>query len=63
MDLVVEVVEQGDDAPLLLVLAEVPRVPADRGLHGERVSQQRLGLRVRRQRLPGLLAGGLHGDG
>ena len=44
MDLVVEVVQEGDDPPELLVLAEVPRVPRRRGLDRERMTQQRLAL-------------------
>ena len=63
MQLVVEVVEQGDDAPALLVLAEMPRVPARRRLDGEGVPEERLALRVPRQRLPGLLACRLHRRG
>ena len=57
VDLVVEVVEQSGHAPELLVLAELARVPRGRGLDGERVAQERLALRVRRQRFPGLVAG------
>ena len=57
VDLVVEVVEEGDDGPALLVLAVLPRVGPHRGLDGERVPQQRLALRVAREGLPGSLAG------
>jgi hypothetical protein len=63
VDLVVEVVEQRDAPPELLVLAEALRVAAHGGLDGERVAQQRLALRVARQRLPGVVAGDLHGAG
>ena len=60
MDLVVEVVEERDDAPELLVLAEPACVRARGGLDGERVPEQRLALRVLRQRLPGPVARRLH---
>ncbi len=63
VDLVVEVVEQRDAAPELLVLAEAACVAAHRGLDGERVAQQRLALRVAGQRRPGGVAGDLHGAG
>ena len=56
MDLVVEVVEQRRDAPELLVLAEFPRVGAHRGLHRERVAEERFALRVASQRVPGAVA-------
>src|SRR4051812_29353276 len=55
MHLVVEVVEQRGDAPLLLVAAEFPRVGGGRRLDCERMTKERFALRVRRQRLPGLL--------
>ena len=55
VDLVVEVVEQCGRPPELLVLAELRRVGAHRGLHRKRVTQQRLALRVAVERLPGLL--------
>ena len=61
VDLVVEVVEQRRDAPELLVAVELARVRRGRRLDGERVPQERLALRVRRQRLPGLVAGRGHG--
>ena len=61
MDLVVEVVEQRDDAPALLVLAELAGVGADRGLDGKGVAEQRLALRVARERLPGAVARHVHG--
>ncbi len=61
MDLVVEVVEEGGRAPELLVLAVEPCVGADGRLDGERVPQQRLALRVLRERLPRLLTGRPHG--
>ena len=61
VDLVVEVVEERRRAPELLVLAEAcARTPATRRLDGERVAQERLALRVRRERLPGSLAGDFH---
>src|SRR5581483_8190051 len=56
---VVEVVEQRRDAPFLFVLAELARVAADRRLHGERVLQQALALRVLVQQRPGIVA--IHG--
>jgi hypothetical protein len=58
--LVVEVVEQRDDAPELLVLAELPRVEAHRRFDGERVAKERLALGVARQRVPGTVAGEVH---
>ena len=54
--LVVEVVEQRDDAPLLLVLAERARVAADGGLDGERVLAQALALGPLGQQRPGRVA-------
>ena len=57
VDLVVEVVQERRAAPELLVLAEEPRVPARRRLDGERVTQQRLALRVARERRPRVVAG------
>ena len=54
--LVVEVVEQRDDAPVLLVLAPQPRVAAHRGLDRQRVLPQALALRVFRQQRPGGVA-------
>src|SRR5215217_757459 len=60
VDLPVEVVEEGDDAPKLLVLAEPPRVRPHRRLDRERMPEQRLALRAPRQRLPGSLSGWLH---
>src|SRR2546428_4135499 len=60
VDLVVEVVQQRRDAPELLVAAEPRCVRGRRRLDRQRVSQQRLALRVARQRLPGLLAGRRH---
>jgi hypothetical protein len=62
VDLVVEVVEKRDDAPELLVLAELPRVEPRRRLHGERVTQERLALRVTSERLPCLIARRFHGS-
>ena len=61
VDLVVEVVEEGGRTPELLVLAVEARVEADRRLHGQRVTEQRLALRVLREGLPRLLAGRPHG--
>jgi hypothetical protein len=46
MDLVVEVVEERRRAPELLVAVHSPCIRADGGLHGERVPEQRLALRV-----------------
>ena len=60
MDLVVEVVQERDRAPELLVLVVLPGVEADAGLDRERVPAQRLALRVAGQRLPGSLAGHVH---
>ena len=60
MDLVVEVVQQGNDPPELLVLAEVACVPPHRRFDRERVTQQRFALRVLRQCLPGALASSFH---
>ena len=54
--LVVEVVEQRDDAPLLFVLAELPRVAAHRGFDRERMLAQALALRPLSQELPGGVA-------
>src|SRR5439155_1021471 len=61
VDLVVEVVQERDDSPALLVLPVGARVPAHGGLDGERVTEERLALRVARERVPGLIAGRLHG--
>ena len=61
VDLVVEVVEERGDAPELLVPAELARVRGRRRLDGERVTEQRLALRVLRERLPGLFASRCHG--
>ena len=61
--LVVEVVEQADDAPELLVLAACARVGAHRGLDGQAVAAQRLGLDPLRQEGPGLVARKPHGHG
>ena len=60
VDLVVEVVEERNDAPQLLVLSEPARVRARGGLDGERMPEQRLALGVPRQRLPGSLARQVH---
>ncbi len=61
VDLVVEVVQESRRTPEVLVLAVERRVVPDGGLDRERVPQQRLALRVLRQRLPRLLASRLHG--
>ena len=47
-------------SPALLIFLEVARVPAHARLDAERVTQQRLALRVRRQRLPGAFACDFH---
>ena len=60
VDLPVEVVQQRDRAPELFVLTEAPRVGAHGGLDGQRVTAQRLALRVARQRVPGSFAGDFH---
>src|SRR5262249_49511985 len=57
--LVVEVVQQGGRAPEVFVLPETDRVGADGSLHRERVTQQRLALRVAVQGLPGGVSGRL----
>ena len=61
VDLVVEVVEERGRAPEVLVLAELPRVGADRGLDGEGVAQERLALRVLGEGRPGAFASHVHG--
>src|SRR6185312_5329993 len=53
VDLVVEIVQQRGPAPELLVLAVMPRVPPDGGFDGERVTQERLALRITSEGLPG----------
>jgi hypothetical protein len=58
--LVVEVVEERDGGPELLVLAQLARVVAHARLHGERVPEERLALRVARESSPRTLAGDLH---
>ena len=63
MELVVEVVQQRDGAPELLVLAEAARIGARTGLDREGVPPQRLALRVPRQGLPGPVACDVHGRG
>ena len=55
--LVVEVVEERGHAPELLVLPVVARVPAYGRLDRERVTQERLALRVTSKRVPGLVTG------
>jgi hypothetical protein len=55
--LVVEIMEQGDDAPSLLVLAEFARVAADRRFDRERVLAQALALRPLSEQRPGRVAG------
>src|SRR5581483_1947571 len=54
VDLVVEVVEERRHPPELLVTAERGSVRSRRRLHGERMAEQRLALRVARERLPRL---------
>ena len=51
--LVIEVVEQGDDAPLLFVGALLARVAAHRGFDRQRVLAQALALGPFGQQLPG----------
>src|SRR4051794_23824112 len=63
MDLVVEVMEQGGDAPELLVLVELARVEARRSLDREGMAKQRLALRVARQRVPGPVPCRIHAPG
>ena len=63
MHLVVEVVEERDRAPELLVLPDLAGVPADAGLHGEGVTAERLALRVAGQGLPGAVSGHVHRAG
>ena len=60
VDLVVEVVEERGCAPELLVLAEAACVEPCRGLDGERVTPQRLALRVAGEGVPGLRARNFH---
>src|SRR5262249_42025088 len=50
--LVVEVVQEGGHAPLVFVPAELPRVAAHGRLHGQRVLEQTVALRVLRQEGP-----------
>ena len=52
--LVVEIVQQRDDAPRVFVLAEGARVAAHRGLDRQGVLQETLALRVFVQELPGV---------
>ena len=54
--LVVEVVQQRDDAPVLFVLAEQPRVAAHRGFDRQHVLAQALALRVLGHQRPGRLS-------
>src|SRR5204863_8377782 len=58
--LVVEVMKQADGAPELLVLAELPRVPAHARLGTDGVTQLRFALRVLGERLPGVFACDFH---
>ncbi len=60
VDLVIEIVQERGRAPQLLVLPEAGGVGADARLDPERVAEQRLALRVRRQRLPGTVSGRSH---
>ena len=57
MDLVVEIVEERDHAPDLLVAADTGRVGRRGGLDRQGMPDQRLARRVAIQRLPGLCAG------
>jgi hypothetical protein len=61
VDLVVEVVQERDRPPEVLVLSVKPSVEADGGLDRLRVPEQRLARRVPRQRFPGLRTGRPHG--
>src|ERR1039457_450303 len=54
VELPIEIVEQGGDAPLELVLAQLPGVGDDAGLDGERVLAQSLGLGEFADDIPGL---------
>src|SRR5262245_20071827 len=54
--LVVEVVEQADRAPVVLVLAERARVAAHRDLDRQRMFQQAVALGVLLQQLPGVVS-------
>ena len=54
--LVVEVVQERNDAPARLVLAKLPRVAAHGRLHRQRVLQETLALGVLREQLPGVVA-------
>jgi hypothetical protein len=63
VDLVVEIVQQRDGRPELLVLAEALRIAANGGLDGQGMTQERLALRVARQGLRGVVTGDLHGAG
>ncbi len=56
--LVVEIVEQGGEAPELFVVAEFAGVGANAGFHGEHVFAEGFGLRVFADELPGFVAGG-----
>ena len=58
--LVVEVVQQRDDAPLVLVCAELARIAADSGFDGKRVLQQALTLRVLGEQRPGIVTSKIH---
>jgi hypothetical protein len=58
--LVVEVVEECRGAPVLLVLAEMPRVPGHRGLDRQGMAAERLALRIARERLPRALSSHIH---
>ena len=56
MGLVVEVVEEADNTPLLLVAAELAGVGAHSRLHGEAVLAQGFRLGVLAEQVPGGLA-------
>ena len=60
VDLVVEVVQERGRAPELLVPVELARIGTNRGLHRQRVAQERFALCVTGERVPGAVAGDLH---
>src|SRR4029450_4542946 len=60
MDFVVEVVQERDDAPELLVLVEMPGVPRRGGFDSKCMATESLALRVLRERLPGPFSFLLH---
>ncbi|SPE33075.1 hypothetical protein SBA2_740026 [Acidobacteriia bacterium SbA2] len=56
IDLVIEVVDQAHNAPLFVVLAELPGIGANARLDGQRMLPQVLVLGVLTEKVPGLLA-------